>query len=136
MAPGPGDPHKECCHAEFRPRNPIVKENEDDSDEVEGHAMHDARRFADGSISVIEDEGRDPVQFDANPTPPVEFGAPGLDIRVPWQERGYITATGNSFANPHFTGLTARNLAKHPGLTVFQLNTIFSALAAKATSDA
>jgi subtilisin family serine protease len=65
----------------------------------------------------------------------VEFGAPGLDIRVPWLQNGYITVTGNSFATPHITGLAARILAKHPGLTVFQLKTILYALAANASSD-
>ncbi len=86
-------------------------------------------------LSVAAHEGHDPERFDANPTPPVEFGAPGLDIRVPWLQNGYITVTGNSFATPHITGLAARILAKHPGLTVFQLKTILYALAANASSD-
>jgi subtilisin len=65
-----------------------------------------------------------------NPTPPVEFGAPGIDVRVAWQQKGWITATGNSFAAPYITGLIARILAKHPNLTVFQMKTILRALAA------
>lgn len=86
-------------------------------------------------LSVAAHEGHDPERFDANPAPPVEFGAPGLDIRVPWLESGYITATGNSFATPHITGLVARILAKHPGLTVFHLKTILYALASNASGD-
>ncbi len=84
-------------------------------------------------LSVAAHAGRDPEAFDANPSPPVEFGAPGLDVRVPWLGGGYITATGNSFATPHITGLVARILAKHPGLTVFQLKTVLSALASNAS---
>jgi subtilisin family serine protease len=86
-------------------------------------------------LSVAAHEGRDPEGFDANPTPPVEFGAPGLDVRVPWLDGGYITATGNSFATPHITGLAARILAKHPGLTVFQLKTVLYALARNASTE-
>jgi subtilisin len=86
-------------------------------------------------FSVAAHQGRDPEQFDANPAPPVEFGAPGLDIRVPWLGGGYITATGNSFATPHIAGIAARILGRHPGLTVFQLKTILYALAANASGD-
>lgn len=86
-------------------------------------------------LSVAAHRGRDPEGFDVNPTPPVEFGAPGLDVRVPWLGGGYITATGNSFATPHITGLAARILAKHPGLTVFQLKTVLYALARNASTE-
>lgn len=84
-------------------------------------------------LSVAAHEGRDPERFDANPSPPVEYGAPGLDVRVPWLGGGYITATGNSFATPHIAGLVARILAKHPDLTVFQLKTVLYALASNAS---
>lgn len=85
-------------------------------------------------LSVAAHAGRNPEAFDANPSPPVEFGAPGLDVRVPWLDGGHITATGNSFATPHITGLVARILAKHPALTIFQLKTVLYALAANATN--
>lgn len=84
-------------------------------------------------LSVAAHEGSDPERFDVNPNPPVEFGAPGLDVRVPWLQGGSITATGNSFATPHISGLVARILSKHPGLTVFQVKTILYALAANAS---
>jgi len=64
-----------------------------------------------------------------NPNPPVEFGAPGIDIPVLWAG-GRITATGNSYAAPYMSGVAARLLSKHPGLTVFQLKTVLGALAA------
>jgi hypothetical protein len=35
----------------------------------------------------------------------------------------------NSFAAPHITGLIARILRKHPGLTPFQMKTVLMALA-------
>lgn len=86
-------------------------------------------------LSVAAHEGADPERFDVNPRPPVEFGAPGLDVRVPWLEGSYITATGNSFATPHIAALVTRILGKHPGLTVFQLKTILYALAANASDE-
>lgn len=81
-------------------------------------------------VAVAAHERKDPDLFYYNPRPPVEFGAPGIDVRVPWLDGRWITATGNSFAAPHITGIVARILAKHPGLTVFQIKTILRALAA------
>jgi subtilisin len=81
-------------------------------------------------ISVASHEGHDPYTFYYNPSPPVEFGAPGIDVRVAWAERGWITATGNSFAAPHVTGIVVRILGKHPELTLFQLKTVLRALSA------
>jgi subtilisin family serine protease len=84
-------------------------------------------------ISVAAHDVHDPEMIYYNPTPPVEFGAQGIDVRVPWKDNGWITATGNSFAAPHVTGLVTRILGKHPGLTVFQLKTILRAVAANMT---
>jgi subtilisin family serine protease len=82
-------------------------------------------------ISVASHEGaNDPYLFYYNPSPPVEFGAPGIDVRVAWAEGGWITATGNSFAAPHVTGIVARILSNHPGLTLFQMKTVLRALSA------
>ena len=81
-------------------------------------------------ISVAAHDVHDPERFYYNPAPPVEFGAPGIDVRVPWKDGSWITATGNSFAAPHVTGLVTRILSKHPGLTLFQIKTILRALAA------
>src|SRR5262249_3655277 len=65
-------------------------------------------------ISVAPHATAPPYLFYYNPQPPVEFGAPGINVRVPWLDGGWITATGNSFAAPHITGMVTRILAKHP----------------------
>jgi subtilisin len=80
-------------------------------------------------ISVASHGEQDPYRFYYNPSPPVEFGALGIDVRVPWRGGGYLTVTGNSFAAPHLTGVVARILGQHPGLTVFQMKSILRALA-------
>ena len=88
-------------------------------------------------ISVASHERtEDPYLFYYNPSPPVEFGAPGIDVRVAWSEGGWITATGNSFAAPHITGVVARILGKHPGLTLFQMKTVLRALSANMSREA
>jgi subtilisin family serine protease len=81
-------------------------------------------------ISVGSHEIQDPYHFYYNPQPPAEFGALGIDVRVPWLNGGWMTTTGNSFAAPHITGIVAKILGKHPGLTVFQLKSILRALSA------
>jgi len=82
------------------------------------------------AISVASHSIQDPYTFYYNPNPPVEFGALGIDVRVAWKNHTRITATGNSYAAPHITGLVAKILGKHPDLTVFQLKTILRQLAA------
>jgi subtilisin family serine protease len=77
--------------------------------------------------------GHDPFSFAYNPRPPVEFGAPGLDVEVAWLNGGRMRATGNSFAAPHIAGLVARTLSKHPGLTPFQMKAVLAALADNAS---
>ncbi|HMA33066.1 MAG TPA: S8 family serine peptidase [Chloroflexia bacterium] len=81
-------------------------------------------------ISVAAHDRTDPYLFYYNPQPPVEFGAPGIDVRVAWQNGGWITATGNSFAAPHITGLVTQILSKHPDLTLSQMKVILRTLAA------
>jgi subtilisin len=71
----------------------------------------------------------DPYLFYYNPRPPVEFGAPGINVRVPWLEHKWITGTGNSYATPHITAIVTRILAKHPGLTAFQMKSVLRAVA-------
>jgi subtilisin family serine protease len=79
-------------------------------------------------ISVGSHEVQDPYHFYYNPEPPVEFGALGIDVRVAWLDGRWVTTTGNSFAAPHIAGIVAKILAKHPGLTLFQLKVILRAL--------
>ncbi len=83
-------------------------------------------------ISVAAHTRDDPFDLDYNPNPPVEFGAPGVDLEIPWTGGGSIRATGNSFACPHVAGLVARILSKHPGLTPFQVKTVLHAVASNA----
>lgn len=80
-------------------------------------------------ISVAAHQGKDPFTFYYNPSPPVEFGAPGIDVEVAWVDKGHSTITGNSFAAPHIAGIAALILAKHPELTPFQLKTVLYACA-------
>lgn len=80
-------------------------------------------------ISVAAHEGQDPLTYYYNPSPPVEFGARGIDVRVAWNDKQYLTSTGNSFAAPHIAGLVALIRAKHPALTPFQIKTVLQACA-------
>jgi subtilisin len=86
-------------------------------------------------ISVAAHAGQDPAVFYCNPQPPVEFGARGIDVRVAWTGGGWVTATGNSYAAPHLTGIVARILGKHPNLTVFQMKVILRALSSNVLPD-
>jgi len=71
-------------------------------------------------FSVASHAGKDPFTYYYNPSPPVEFGAPGIDLRVAWKDHGYATSTGNSFAAPHIAGIISLIRAKHPELTPFR----------------
>jgi subtilisin family serine protease len=75
-------------------------------------------------ISVGSHEDPDPYVFYANPDPPVEFFARGVDVRVAWLGGATIRCTGNSFATPHLTGICALIRSKHPELTPFQLKSV------------
>lgn len=85
-------------------------------------------------ISVAAHDGRDPSALDANPAPPTDFGAPGIDVTVPWLSGSTIISTGNSFAAPHVTGLVARLLSKHPHLTPYEVKTVLRAVASNAVT--
>jgi subtilisin family serine protease len=82
-----------------------------------------------GVFSVAAYAGRDPEHWVANPSPPVEWGAPGLDLEVAWADGGTIEASGNSFAAPHIAGVLTRIVAQHPGITVAEAKTVLRALA-------
>ena len=75
-------------------------------------------------VSVGSHEESDPLLFYANPDPPVEFFARGVDVDVAWIGGGSIRATGNSFATPCISAIVALILSKHPTLTPFQLKTV------------
>jgi len=84
---------------------------------------------------VAAHEEKDPFTFYYNPAPPVEFGAPGIDVRVAWNNKQYLTSTGNSFAAPHIAGIVALIRSKHPHLTPFQVKTVLLACAANPRSN-
>jgi subtilisin family serine protease len=83
-------------------------------------------------ISVAANDRRDPFCLEANPAPPADFGAPGIDVQVPWLSGTTIVSTGNSFAAPHVAGLVARLLSKHPHLTPYEVKTVLRAVASNA----
>jgi subtilisin len=85
-------------------------------------------------ISVAANDGQDPFGLDANPAPPTDFGAPGIDVRVPWLAGSTIVSTGNSFAAPHVTGLVARLLSKRPHLRPYEVKTVLRAVASNAVA--
>jgi len=75
-------------------------------------------------LSVASHDERDPFVFYANPKPPVELYARGVEIDAAWLGGGTLRVTGNSFATPHVTGISALVLGKHPRLHPFQLKTV------------
>jgi subtilisin family serine protease len=70
-----------------------------------------------------------------NPTPPVEFFAPGVNVPVAWTAGSVIKATGNSFATPYIAGLCALILSKHPELTPFEVKTLLYSTSANVGGD-
>lgn len=86
-------------------------------------------------VSVAAHAGQDPFTYYYNPAPPVEFGAPGIDVRVAWINQGYLVSTGNSFAAPHMAGIVALIRAKHPDLTPFQIKSVLYACASNVQAE-
>ena len=80
-------------------------------------------------ISVAAHDLADPAAWFYNPSPPVEFGAYGLDVNVAWRGGSRMTATGNSFAAPHIAGYAALIRSKHPEATPFEVKAILAATA-------
>jgi len=80
-------------------------------------------------ISVAAHDVADPAVWFYNPSPPVEFGAYGVDVDVAWRGGGRIRATGNSFAAPHLAGYAARIRSRHPDATPFEVKAILAATA-------
>jgi subtilisin len=78
------------------------------------------------TAAIVSD---DPFEIRSNTNPPAEWGARGIDVDVAWAAGATVTATGNSFAAPHISGLIALILANHPHLTPYQMKTVLAALA-------
>jgi len=83
-------------------------------------------------VSVGSHEEDDPLTWYANPTPPVELFARGVDVEVAGLGGGTLRCTGNSFAAPHVAGIAALILDKHPELTPYQLKTVLHLTATNA----
>ena len=52
-------------------------------------------------------------------------------MRIPWVKHGYFTATGNSFAAPVITGISALIKSKHPELCPLGIKLVINTLAKK-----
>jgi subtilisin family serine protease len=80
-------------------------------------------------VSVAAHDLRDPSVWFYNPSPPVEFGACGLDVDVAWRDGGRMRVTGNSFAAPHISGIATLIRARHPGISPFETKALLAATA-------
>jgi subtilisin len=80
-------------------------------------------------VSVAAHDVPDPDTWFYNPSPPVEFGAYGVDVDVAWRDGGRIRATGNSFAAPHLAGQAARLRSRYPSATPFEIKALLAATA-------
>jgi len=80
-------------------------------------------------VSVAAHDLRDPDVWFYNPSPPVEFGAYGLDVDVAWRGGGRMRVTGNSFAAPHIAGIATLIRARHPGISPFETKALLAATA-------
>ncbi|MGK2850285.1 MAG: S8 family serine peptidase [Candidatus Limnocylindrales bacterium] len=80
-------------------------------------------------LSVAAHDVADPDVWFYNPSPPVEFGAYGLDVDVAWRDGGRIRATGNSFAAPHLAGQAARLRSRYPAASPFEIKALLAATA-------
>ena len=76
------------------------------------------------ALPPAHDDRGDPLDFDYNGRPPVEFFGRGIDVEVAWPGGGTTVISGNSFATPQIAGICALILGKHPGLTPFEVKTI------------
>ncbi|WP_328873955.1 S8 family serine peptidase [Streptomyces sp. NBC_00287] len=89
-------------------------------------------RFA-SVISVGSHRSPDPELLVHNPAPPVEFFARGDQVPVGWLNGGHMVCSGNSFATPHVSGMCARILGAHRGLTPYQVKTLLHLIAGHVT---
>jgi subtilisin len=82
-------------------------------------------------VSVAAHDAGDADVWFYNPSPPVEFGAHGLDVDVAWRGGSRIRATGNSFAAPHLAGRAALLRARYPAASPFEVKTMLAATASE-----
>jgi subtilisin family serine protease len=82
-------------------------------------------------LSVAAHDAGDPDVWFYNPSPPVEFGAHGLDVDVAWRGGTRIRATGNSFAAPHLAGRASLLRSRYPAASPFEVKTMLAATASE-----
>jgi subtilisin family serine protease len=87
-------------------------------------------------VSVAAHDVPDPDTWFYNPSPPVEFGAYGLDVDVAWRDGGRIRATGNSFAAPHLAGQAARLRSRYRDASPFEIKALLAATASDPVGSA
>lgn len=80
-------------------------------------------------ISVGSHDHQEAEYLEANPSPPVDFFAAGVNVSVAWLGGSTKIVSGNSFATPHVAGLCARTLEKHPEFRTPQLRHVLAAVA-------
>ena len=80
-------------------------------------------------ISVAAHGESDPWRLYYNPSPPVEFGAWGVDVPIAWKGGEAVPGGHRAAAAPHVTGMVALILAKHRGLTPFEVKSVLAAVA-------
>lgn len=81
-------------------------------------------------ISVGSHNEPDHSTYYANPSPPVEFFAPGNKIPVGWVGGGESVCTGNSFATPFISGLCALIRSRYPEARPYQVKSLLYLAAA------
>jgi subtilisin family serine protease len=80
------------------------------------------------SIGVTYD-ALEPAELRYREDDMVEFVAQGVDSVVAWHNGGTRKVTGSSYATPLVSGLVARMLSAHPGLSVFEIKSLLKAYA-------
>ncbi len=82
-------------------------------------------------VSVAAHDAGDPDVWFYNPSPPVEFGAHGLDVDVAWRGGTRIRATGNSVAASHLAGRAALIRGRYPDASPFEVKAMLAATASE-----
>jgi subtilisin len=86
-------------------------------------------------ISVGSHAVADALYFEANPDPPVDFFALGVNVPVAWTGGGVRKVSGNSFATPRIAGLCALILEQHPKMRTGELRHLLTAIADNVTEE-
>jgi subtilisin family serine protease len=84
------------------------------------------------SVAAAETEDREAWWYRTGG--PAEFGAAGVDVRVPWKDGAYVHASGNSFAAPVIAAHAARIMGANPAMTTFEVKTVLRSFAANAVA--